>query len=63
MSTRRYIEIACDTCGSAEHFTPPNWKETAREYGWIITADGKHYDSKKCRDAGKALVRPTTPTK
>jgi hypothetical protein len=47
---RKYYEISCDTCNCAEHFPIGNGtvQEQAREYGWIITADGKHYDSKEC---------------
>jgi hypothetical protein len=33
--------------GGVEHFTFDPIS-SAREYGWIITTDGKHFDSKEC---------------
>lgn len=52
---RRYVEIQCDGCGSAEHFDISTWTETAREYGWIITRAGKHYCQKECRPKTKVI--------
>lgn len=61
MSKRTYIELSCDTCGCAEHFSPTGWKEDARFNGWIIAADGKHYDSKECYKRAKQPTPPRRP--
>ena len=44
-----WIELICDGCGCAEHFKPGSWKECAREFGWTLTAQGKHYCRKECK--------------
>ncbi len=51
----RYHEIVCDACGWIDHFLG-NAIEQAKTHGWIITEDGKHYCSAKCRDADKEEV-------
>ena len=50
-----YTEYTCDYCGCAEHFLTnvrhvrgKSPDQQARSYGWIITADGKHFDSQEC---------------
>ncbi|MHC4621134.1 MAG: hypothetical protein ACYTEQ_25590 [Planctomycetota bacterium] len=45
---RTWVELTCDNCGCAEHFTRGDVEAKARAAGWIITKDGKHYDSKEC---------------
>ena len=52
---RKYYEISCDTCHCGEQYLIGNGSinEQARENGWIITADGRHYDSKECYEKGK----------
>ena len=52
----RWWEIICDGCGGAEHFQG-NKREAegqARDVGWIITREKKHYCSEKCKDGGRA---------
>lgn len=47
MSIEKFYEVSCDECGCACHYTiDPVW--SARQDGWIITAEGKHFDSKEC---------------
>jgi hypothetical protein len=50
---RRYIEISCDTCNCACHYQIGcgSAEVQARDEGWIITKDGRHYDSVKCYNA------------
>lgn len=54
-----YTEFICDYCGCAEHFIC-NTKnqipadQQARNNGWIITRDGKHFDFKECYQNYKA---------
>ena len=43
-----YVEYICDSCGWADHYLSGNPDKEARNYGWIITADGKHFCSKEC---------------
>ena len=48
-----YAEYICDYCGNAEHFLcnvrgKVRTEKTARDVGWILTADGKHFDTKEC---------------
>jgi hypothetical protein len=53
-----FAEISCDYCGNAEHFSIDKFtkgqkrkytiKEIARQKGWIITRDGKFFDTKEC---------------
>ena len=50
---RRYVEVSCDHCGAACYYLPGNVDKLARADGWIITARGKHYDSRKCYKAAK----------
>ena len=45
---RKWVEISCDYCGCACHYLPGDVNAQARKDGWIITRDGKHYDSDKC---------------
>ena len=50
---KHYVEIICDFCGNAEHFIcnergKTNLLKDIRKTGWIITADGKHFDTKEC---------------
>ena len=47
---QRYAEVSCDNCGCACHYPIGNGsiESQAREEGWIITADGPHYDTKEC---------------
>ena len=49
---KRFHEITCDQCGCAEQFTAggASIQTVARDYGWIITRNGKHFDSKECYD-------------
>lgn len=53
MSKRGYVEISCDWCEETVHYpTGQPIDSVARADGWIITRDGKHYDTYKCyRDA------------
>lgn len=45
---RKWVEISCDYCGYACHYSPRNVDAQARIDGWIITHDGKHFDCKDC---------------
>jgi len=47
MSIKKYYEVSCDCCDCAclYQFNPI---VSAREEGWIVTANGKHFDSKEC---------------
>lgn len=45
---KTYVEYTCDYCGWADHYLPGNPDKEARSYGWIITADKKHFCSKEC---------------
>lgn len=56
MGVKIYYEVSCDHCGCAEHFPyGVNIKQQAREMGWIITSDGKYYDTKKCYKDSKKI--------
>ena len=52
---RRYIEMTCDNCNCACHYQIGcgSAEQQGREDGWIITADGRHYDSAKCREEAR----------
>ena len=51
----RWYEMNCDFCGCAEHFrhTKAEAIRQAREHGWCITADGKHFDTDECFEKHK----------
>ena len=54
----RYYEIVCDACGWIDHFlgNAIDAELQAKEHGWIITEDGEHYCSAKCRDKDKEEI-------
>lgn len=58
---RSYVELTCDQCGQADHYRPGNVDALARENGWIITRDGKHFCDAACRDAYRVHQRPAVP--
>jgi len=49
MSIRKWYQISCNNCGSAEHF-PVGWpiKQQARDQGWVFYK-GNHYCNNGCR--------------
>ena len=47
MSIKKIYEVSCDECGCACHYTEQP-QLSARQDGWIITSDKKHFDSKEC---------------
>lgn len=54
-----YCEIICDYCGNAEHYNinvrgKQSIIKDLRKNGWILTNDGKHFDSKECYNNYKA---------
>ena len=51
---RTYVEVECDYCQSVEHFSPGFVNEQAREHGWVITRNGKHYCQKSCKENSNA---------
>ena len=61
---RRYIEISCDTCNCACHYQIGcgSAEVQARAEGWIITADGRHYDSKKCYEKARQETKESQAT-
>lgn len=48
---KTYVEMSCDRCGQADYYKPGNVDAQARENGWIVTRDGKHFCNRECRDA------------
>ena len=61
----RWYEMQCDTCGCAEHFrdTKADANRQAREHGWAITPEGKHYDTSECYERSKMPNHIQTPEK
>lgn len=51
---RSWVELTCDHCGNADYYAPGSVDAAARSHGWIITRDGRHYDTQECYAAGKA---------
>jgi hypothetical protein len=51
----RWYEITCDYCGCASHYmgNKRSAESLARDEGYIITRDGKHYCDSKCRCKAK----------
>jgi len=47
---RRWYEVTCDHCGGACHYAGNKESATrqAREDGWCVTEDGKHFDTLEC---------------
>ena len=54
----RYYEIVCDACRWIDHYlgNAVDAEQKAKEHGWIITEDGKHYCGAKCRDKDKEEI-------
>jgi len=49
MSIRKYYELSCDNCSCADHYPIGiDLVKAARENGWIITKNKKHYDTREC---------------
>lgn len=53
MALLKWYEMSCDSCRCAEHFmgTRRDAERKARRCGWVITKDGRHFDSKDCAAA------------
>jgi len=47
MGRKSLIELTCDYCGCAEHFPIGTTNTSFRSFGWVVTADGKHFCNKK----------------
>jgi len=54
---RNWIELTCDYCGCASHYPPAHLAVCARGDDWILTRDGKHFDSKVCYIEYKAKAK------
>lgn len=58
---RRWYEITCDNpkCNCASHYmgNKKSAESQARDLGYIVTSDGKHYCDAKCRRAAKEANR------
>lgn len=46
---RTYVEISCDRCGRGDFYRPGAVNDDARKAGWIISRNGKHFCTDKCR--------------
>lgn len=43
-----YVEVACDNCGQADFYKPPQVDAQAKDNGWIIERR-RHFCDENCR--------------
>jgi len=48
MSRKTYVEVVCEGCGSACHYSPGNINQQLRDAEWYRISPGKEYCSKEC---------------
>lgn len=46
----KWVQIECDQCGTADRYGSGPVDEQARNNGWIITREGRHFCDSGCRD-------------
>ena len=49
MSTKTYVMVECNTCGSVDYYQPPRVNQQAKEIGWIVLKNDRHYCNPSCQ--------------
>jgi len=56
MGCKKWYEVTCDKCGSAEHFAVGlDWKSQAKDVGWLISKSGV-FCGNECKKEHDAII-------